>query len=333
MSQTKNKTQLQLVQAAGKRDSKMLVSNNKVDFSNKLLRLPDPEKAAAMIAEHTGLEFDIAHPERVKYQLEQPELDARHKVSTAKLNELEEEVNATPQYIKTCAEYSDTGKDKVAFSEWAQQDQIAIILIGIGLIAALVMSATNVYANLINSGEPAYLEQPWIAVMISLLAPAGSIAFKFISHAFESYNAIRRYTKTIYTLTGLSFIAWIGLFALNHSGVAGIDWSALGEDNITGSYLVFTQLLTEILVGGALFLAAQDIALKYSPELYRENLAYLNAVKARDAHLERHNALTEQRNQNHTRLTQLNAERQAAINNKLAEFIDLSARFNSINPS
>ena len=334
MSQTKNKTQLQLMQAVGKRDNKVTIRNNPPDFSSKLLRLPNPEKAAAMIAEQTGLEFDVAHPDRVQYLLEQPELDASHKVSTAKLTELEEVVNTTPQYIKTCAENSGTDKDKVSFSDWAQQDQIAFIFIGVALIAALVMSASNVYANLMSSGEPIFLEQNWIAVMISLLAPAGSIAFKFISHTFERYSSIKRYTNTIYTLTAISFLAWIGLFALNYSGVTGgINWNTLGESNLTGSYLVFVQLLTEILVGGALCLAAQDIALKYTPELYRENLAHLNAVKARDKHLVGHKALTEQRNHNHTRLTQLNAERQTAINHKLADFVDLSTRFNSINQS
>jgi len=334
MSQSKNKTQLQLMQAAGKPSSKVTPSNNKVDFHNKLLRLPNPEKAAAMIAEQTGLEFDMQHPERVQYLLEQPELDASHQVSTAKLNELEEVVNTTPQYIKTCAENSGTDKDKVAFSDWAQQDQMAIIFILMALIAALVMSASNVYANLMNSGEMAYLEQPWIALMISLLAPAGSIAIKFISQAFERYSSIKRYANTIYTLTALSFVAWIGLFALNHSGVGGgFDWKTLGESSSTGSYLVFVQLLTEIMVGGALCLAAQDIALKYSPEFYRENLAYMNAIKARDEHLKGHAALTEKRNHNHIRLTQLNAERQSAINHKLADFIDLSTRFNSINQS
>lgn len=334
MSQTKNKTQLQLVQAAGKQVNKDNSGDNKVDFSGKLLRLPDPEKAAAMIAEHTGLEFDIQHPEQVQYALEQPELDASHQISTAKLNELEEVVNTTPQYIKACAENSGTDKDKVAFSDWAQHDQIALIFIAIALIAALVMSASNVYANLMSSGEAVYLEQPWIAVMISLLAPAASIAIKFMGHAFERYSSIKRYTHTIYTLTAFSFIAWIGLFALNYSGVTGgIDWDMLGDSNgnSAGSALVFTQLLTEILVGGTLFLAAQDIALKYTPELYRENLAYMNAVKARDEHLKGHTALTEKRNRNHIRLTQLKAERQTTINRKLADFIDLSTRFNSIN--
>ena len=72
------------------------------------------------------------------------------------------------------------------------------------------------------------------------------------------------------------------LFAMNFTGVSsGIDWDSIGEsDGGTSAYLVWIQLVAEMLVAAALFLAAEDIYLKYAPNLYTENPDYNNARKA-----------------------------------------------------
>ncbi len=328
MSKAKNKTQELLVKAAANDNVRELAPSPTPDFNRNILRFPNPEQAAVMVGEHAGLNFDMAQPEQELLTLELAELDEDILASKKYSVKLDDDVKNTPQYIKSCGDK----EDKNSFSNWGSFDQFAFVLASIALMIALVISAANVYANLINSGDPIYIEQPLIAVFISLLAPAGSIAVKFISHFFDSPRHQKRYTNGIFLLTGLSFFAWVVLFSLNYSGAtSGMDWDDLGESSSKGSMLVFIQLFAEILVGGALFLAAQDIYSKYSPDIYVENIAYLNAVKKRDDHAIQHESLCEKRRSKHLALTKLKAERQAFINEKTAAFVAERSRLNALN--
>lgn len=302
------------------------------DFYRTLLHYPDEKQAAEKATEQAGLGFDATHPEHEQLKRELPDLDARYKASKAKLAKLDEAVDSTPQYIKTCAEYTGKESAQVRFSGWQSPDKVSFIFLNVALIIALFMSWANVDANLLSSGVPIFIEQPWIAWFLSLLAPAASIALKFTSGFFDYYRTKRRYTLFIFLLTALSFLAWVILFSMNYSGVSsGIDWNSFGEGSTSGSLLVGVQLFTEILVAAALFLAAQDIAIKYSPDLFTESLAHTNAVNARDRHLKTHIPLRDERNTKHARFTQLNAERKASINEQVVAYTAARARFNAMN--
>ncbi|ODS23043.1 hypothetical protein AB835_10855 [Candidatus Endobugula sertula] len=324
MKKTKNKALMLVTSQKPQKPDQEVVSkpNDNTAFIRKLLRHEDKEQVSELIANQAALEFDRENPERDKLTLEQAEINARHKLSDKKLMELEGAVNATPRHIKCVAEDENGDIKNRFFTQWKKQDQWVAAVLLAALVTAFALASGNVYVTLMASGEAVFLNQPKLAFLISLLAPTGSLAFKFVGHAFENYKHIKWYCNTIYGLTSVSFLMWVALFSASYSSVtSGIDWGALGQSSSAlGSWLVFTQLMTEILVGAALSLALGNIALKYSSDLYRENHAFVNAVSARDSHLK-----------HHTALTQLEAERQAAINHSLAEYFSRSSRIQEIN--
>ena len=222
---------------------------------------------------------------------------------------------------------------RYGFLQMKTYDQISLTLLVPTLITTLIMGAANVYSNLMASGEPVFLEQPALAVFLSMLMPAGSTALKFISNFFDYQSTKKRYALFIYSLTAFALLAWSVLFAMNFTGVAGgIDWETLGEsDSGTGSFLVWIQLVAEILVAAALFLAAEEIYLKYVPNDYTENPDYTNAKKALDAHIISHEKLRDARGKNIADIAVLNAARKAFINERMADYMALRARFNNFN--
>lgn len=117
------------------------------------------------------------------------------------------------------------------------------------------------------------------------------------------------------------------LFALNFSGASGgVDWDSLGSDNNHASALVWVQLFCEILISVALFLAIDDIVLKYSPTSYTENIAYLNAKKAYESHCADHEKLRISRNEILLKLTSLEKEREKSVLESVASFHAVRAR-------
>ncbi|MEM9388081.1 MAG: hypothetical protein AAGA68_23700 [Pseudomonadota bacterium] len=309
------------------------------------------QEACALIAEQAGHTYDAAHGHTiVQLRLECEEVNGRYADSLARQKALEAKCANTTQFIKsatahltagissapgndaTAAEGTDAGAltpapKPVRFRKWRFQDQISFCLILPGLAAALGMGAVNVYANLMASGQPVFIEQPWLAAFLSGLLPAGSTALKFVSGFFEYSRTKKRYALVVYILTGVALLAWCITFAMNFSGVSGgIDWDTLGKSNGKGSLLVGLQLTAELLAATALFLAAEDIALRYAPDSYVESPDFINATRVLRAHRTGHEALAARRSDLQGRLKAEEAKRDAAINDRVAAFLSYRAR-------
>jgi len=305
-------------------------------FSQKLMFHPNQEEAATMVAEQAGWHFDQSEDGKqlAENKLLQSELDSEFKSANKRRNTLEDKLNGTKQYIKCIAAPEDgEAPIKASFWRWSGRDQASMVMLCLCLLAAMVMGATNVYSNLMSSGQPVFLDNPWMAISISMLVPAGSCAIKFIANFFEFNLSKKRYALIVYSSVAITLLLWTIFFAQEFTGVTSeIDWDALGEESSDkGAWLVWVQIVAEILVAAALFLAAEDISLKYSPESYRENPEYINALDAFKKHQSQHSALREQRGQNHASIIGLEARRQAYINDCLAEFMARRTRFNSFN--
>ncbi len=303
------------------------------DFLAKMLFYPDAQEAAQIVGEQAGLEFDQSEGgELALLELEQAELNDHYAASNARGEALEEKRKNTKQYIKYAAARGEDPESKTTFATWRRQDQISIIFLIIALITAMIMGSANVYSNLMASGEPIFIEKPALALFLSLLVPAGSAALKFISNFFDYDKTKRRYALGIYALTALSLLIWTVCFSLSFSGISGgIDFDSLGESDSSGTFLVWIQLVTEILVAGALFLAAEDIYNKYAPESYTTSLEYMNVENALKQYRVEHQELREQRAQNHARITELAAKRQAFMNERIADYLAKRSRMHSIN--
>jgi len=301
------------------------------DIGRKLSRHHDAGEAMRIIEEQAGLEFDVQKRGGIQtLQLESAELDARYEVSSETLNELEKQKAGTKRYMKSSHLYAGSDNRAVEFKDWLVKDKFLILLIGVCLVSALGMGAGNIYANLMSSGNPIFIEDPWLAAMLSALLPIASVAVKFVTNFMSLDKSRKRYAITIYALTLTTLAIWSVLFAMNFSGVSGgIDWEALESAGNSGPALVWSQMLLEMLAGAALFLAAEDIYMRYAPDVYVENLEYLEIEKALKTHLPQHEALCARRAEIQGRLNALLAERQAFINHKLADYVSLRARLDA----
>lgn len=211
-------------------------------------------------------------------------------------------------------------------SSWLFRHVLAygLCLLGAGLM--LLISTVNVHTN-VMSGEPVFIEHPWMAWMIAMLAPAASIVLKFVPEEFSGRSK-ERYQKGLVLVTCLSILAWLVLFALNFTGVnAPIDWGNLGEpDNGKSSALVFVQLLSEILVGAVLYQTAHRIDLIYTPDNFSPNPKYQytqKALKDRNSELD---GLLKDHESLQREISPLRARRSAEINQAVAAYLAARAQ-------
>lgn len=300
------------------------------DFFRRLVHHNDAELAGAMATEQAIHQADQQFgAELAKVRLDSEDIDAAFKISLKLLTDRETKLANTNRYIKSGTLHSIRGKnvEDIKWKNWRRKDQVLLSLLIFCLIIAAGLGMGNVYANLVASGNAVFIENPWIALMISTLMPIASISVKFVTN-FLIYDTSRKlYAKCIYATTGIAFLFWSGLFGLTHSGVSsGINWDSLTETTDLGFTFVFSQLLVEMLAASALFLAAEDIYMRYSPDVYVDNLEFLELEKSVKEQRAAHEALREKRGQLHGRLVELEAQREAFINEKVVEFISLRAR-------
>lgn len=329
--QQKLQAQLAVIETVGK--NTIVPVQSKSGFYHKATRIHDAEVMSNLTQEQADAEFDASHADLHLTTIRQGELDQQFERSQERAYVLEDRVNATPEQIKSCEEHSGSEKKDVAFRDWSMPDKVAAVMIAIAGVACLIMSAANVFANLKSSGDAFYVDNSWICFAISLLAPACSVSIKFLSSLFEDNHRLKkRFTHIAFIGSALSFLIWIVLFSMSYSGPTGdIDWDSLGEgDNGLSSALAMMQLMTEVLIGGALFLKLQDIFLKYSPHRLIDNPAYVAAKKSLAEHEAKHEALRNERNENYTRLQMLMAERKAYSNDKLVDVMDRKSRQNAL---
>lgn len=332
----RNSTSIQTRLAAiGGKPSAETVPSPPFDFMRAMLRHPDEKEAIQLVEEQAGLEFDKAHDGGIEPpRASLAELDERYGASKADLDRLEERRRSTKRFVKSGALRTgseESSAQRIDFSAWRFLDQISMILAYGALPIVLLMSGANVYANLRASGNPVFIENPWLAICLSALAPAASTALKFTANLFELWPTRKRFVHAIFGLSALSLLVWVIFFSINFSGISGgIDWNSFGESQGSGAWLVFTQLVAEILVGSALFLAAEDIAIKYAPDSYVENIEFLVIEDAIKAHLTPHQQLRDARNAAHQKLVTVTQAHDFHVNQRIAEFLALRARFNAV---
>ena len=317
--------------ASGEKDviKKPPATSSPPEFARRLVHHPDRETASAMIAQQATHEADQNFgAELAKLRLDIEDIDAAYQLSLKLLNALESKLANTVRYIKSGTLQSGSKKDAsdIRWKDWRRKDQILLCLLLTCLVIAAGLGMGNVYANLVASGNAVFIEKPWIALMISALMPIASVSIKFVTNFMAYDRSRKRYALSIYTATGLAFVFWGTMFGLNNTGVAStIDWDSFGETVDWGFAFVWSQLLVEMLAASALFLAAEDIYMRYSPDIYIENLEYIEVDKGLKEHLVAHEALREKRGGLHGRLVELEAQREAFINERIVEYISLRA--------
>ncbi len=296
------------------------------DFIGNLIHHPDIGEGMAIAGDYAGVVFETQHGEEIA-RLEQEiiELNVRYGVSSDTLASLEKKKHGTPSSKKSAPERSGTDKIQVKLSDWRGRDLIGASLALLMCFAAMGLGWSNVYANLL-SGNPTFIERPWLAASLAMILPIGSTGLKFVTNFITVDDWRRRYCLFIYLLLITLLIAWGVLFGLTYDGVAGgFDWSALGETNVSAKALVYIQLLCEMVGATALYLAFEEISARYSPDSWIHNSEYYVINCEYEAHLKAHEKLRDHRGAVHGRLATLRALREQKINEAVAHYLALRA--------
>lgn len=195
----------------------------------------------------------------------------------------------------------------------------------------MFMGSANVYANLMS--EIAFIENPWLAVTLSALMPAGATGMKFISGYFEYAKTKKRYALCVYSLTAIFMLAWSAVFAMNFNGAAGaVDWDALGEDDHgKGALLVWIQITCELLIAASIFLAIEQITHKYAPDRKEESAEFTNLERSLAEHGKSHAPLHKAYTECFGEKTVLEKEREALAQDWADHYLALHRRFNAVN--
>lgn len=317
---SKTATQKKLIAVSGK--AARPAATSPPDYIRKLATVPDRKLAAELVSEQAGLEFDAGDGKDIPHlEADKEELDARYMASRKQLEQIESKRKHTRRYIKR------QGDEHKPFLTWALKDQFATVLLWSSVLLMMGMGGANTFANLMASGEPVFLDRPWLAVTLSALVPCGSVAIKFISHFFDHAATKKRYALGVYVLTIIVIIAWCVNFSINFTGVTGgLDWDSLSEsDGGKGPLMVFLQIACEILIASSLFLALEEVGLQYDPPAYVINPEYVEVEKAWREHKSGHDELGQQRNRVTSALTALKNARQQHVNHCLVDFHALIA--------
>ena len=306
------------------------------EFINAVMTLPDQKEARTLVEEQAGLIFDIASSAELS-QLETDITDTQepYNQSQKSMAEQQRHLSVTTPTIKAAAYLGDVQKTNTATGKSLAQVKDIIVGLTALLLGCVVvlMGGSNVYAIIMASGTPAFLDNPNLAIMLSGLLPIGSVALKFFANYLPNDKTKKRYTMVMYGLSALSLIAWVILFGLTFkSSGAGIDWDSFDTQTSGSKDELFTiiQLLSELFIGATLFIVAGDTFSIYSPTTLIPNPAYQEHKQNLETLRRSHEKLAEEYKQKQGRLKSLNAARKAYINTQLAAYMQQAARLNGI---
>ncbi len=206
---------------------------------------------------------------------------------------------------------------------WRTIDKIQVFLLAILIPTMMVISAVNLQSLIENSYQPVFINAPWKAWAISMLAPGASICLERISEAFTHDQTKLLFKKIISLLTAFVIVAWISLFSMTFDGFstpnigdfASIDAFETGTQD-TRLYS-FIQLMAEILISACLFMRLESLYAHYQPAKKEPNPQWQTLdEKINHRKIERKDVVKrlEQETERHTQL--VNA-RQSFINHWL----------------
>ena len=300
-----------------------------------LLSYADMAAAKKLLTQQTELNWDHVYGAEVEtLELDIKAMEASYEKSTSILLALEDKKRNTKPYIKAAAVEGEASDQRRSFSSWRLKDKIVAVSSLSAAVMVLGTGSANVYSNIMSSGNVIFLEQPSLALLLSILLPAGAVAIKFVVDYFESDRSRRLYILFMYGLTVLMLLLWTVLFALSFHGVSGgLDLDALGETDHFATAFTGVQLLAEMLVGSTLFQVASDTHARYAPESYVRNPEYLEIQQALTMHGPDHEALRQERNATRSRLVALQAARQSYVNSHVIEFTSMHSRLKATSPN
>lgn len=303
-------------------------------FSRPQLTNSDVKDAVRRVEEHAGQDFDrVNGPEMEALQGECKRRDERAEANQAELRALEEQRRATQPYLIRPACQGIGGTQHASFGQWTVHDRFIFSASLVLMAVVLVAGSCNVYAAIQAAAMPVFLEQPFLAVLLSCVLPAGSFALHAVAEFLSSDRARAQYERAIAALTVGLLLVWAVTFGLNFqlSGTT-LDLTSLGEStNQTAVVFTIVQLLAEMCSGTTLALIAIHIHRRYSKEITIDNPEAVE-LDQRIAQVRARAEPAHERQRLWGRLIQLRAMRALHISEQAALFHAMRRRFDESNP-
>lgn len=324
-------------EAHSKEDDGLLarMKNDVVAVIRMNLGNPDMKAAMKLIGEQARLIWQKCKGGELEIvELSVQEVEKAYAKSCDFINSLLDTLHRTKPYIKAALARGGTDSGSVPFSQWQGKDQGVAVFSLVSALGVLFMGACNVFANLVGSGNPVFIEQPILAYFLSALLPASSVALKFVSEVFTGERTRRLYIQSMYVLTVFAILAWTVLFALNFHGISGgIDLDSFEETDYTASAFVWTQLLSELFVGFVLCHVAADTYARYTRDAFIRNPEYARLQDEVKTYQPEHERIRTERNARRSLLVELTASRESFSNEMIALYQSLRRRFDESSPT
>lgn len=257
------------------------------DYYRSLVDMKDQKQAEKLVEERSRLLYALAIGEERTRLKKQVALDQQNRKQREKqIEKLEGLIARTDVMIRTKDRFESQIPDDQARQTVKKMDIAAVTVLLFLAAVVLCMGAANIYAIIMAAGIPAFLEQPQLAVVLSLLLPIGAAALKLLRHYLPTDRARKRYIALMFGVTAVSLMAWVVLFALvfGSAGDQSIDVDAMMDaasgGNTLGTAFTMVQLLAEMSVGATLFCVADDVLAKYSPKRMMNNPDYEETARS-----------------------------------------------------
>ena len=304
-------------------------------FLRAMLLHPNGKEVTKIVEEHAGQSHDRAYATEQERLRRDCELgDEQAKPIQEELRALQQQRRATKTHQTVAAYRGTDDKHRRSFAQWNLKDRLTICSVLFFMVLVLCAGAGNVYGALQAEAIPVFLEQWYLAVLLSCLLPAGSVALHCFAELLESDRSRERYTKFISALTFACLIIWVVTFGLNFQ--IADDALALETFSAPAAHtsVAFTivQLLSEMLSGTALGLIAAHLHGRYSTDrtvLNPEAESLDQCIERTFARLQALEALHKAGG----RLLQLKAMRVLYVTEQVAQFVAVRKRLDETNPA
>lgn len=284
-------------------------------------------RAGSLLPEEEGVRFvrevaeqshQIRHGDETVALEEMSDLEEnRRKIACSERDRYAEELARTSEWIPGARPNAESGGGSnhanISFWHWQPRHQVSVIGYGTAALVALGCSWISVKASLQDSGLPIFINEPMLAAFMAAIAPTASIAIKSVGSLVKHESAKKKIRTALYLMATLSFVGWVALFSTKFEGLSGDFDPFAAPDPVAGQAFTMLQIITEVLVGAALFMNLEAITAIYSPEYFTANLRHEQLTERKAALDAEINALTENLQAARGRLTELNAIRDLTI--------------------
>lgn len=314
------------------------LSRTMTAFMRTVLTHPDIESAIKLVEAFARQVYERAVAlKSTAITLEIEELDERANHASARLKEIERQERNTPGY-ETVPEIRKVGSsNKIPFAQWDLKDRIVFVLCLTGLLCMLPAASFNVFSAVMTQGIPVFLDNPWLAVGLSFLLPAGSLSIHSLGDLLHSDRARYRYMLGTLSITAVVLLAWVTLFSENFPIAAGAVVFEMPEQqgssaSSTGPAFTWTQLGGEMWTGASLFLVVGHVLRKYTQETVIRVPESIHLAQEKATLRAVCEAAQKRRREAHALKAQIESSKQCFIMEQIALFQALRRRWDDSNP-